>query len=364
MKKIKHILCTYTNPGSYIPDLIYYFKSLFYLHITPKNKKANKPQSKIHKSINSLLINAGKKWTAGYYAQLNEKLNEYTGIWSKPFSNAPYNDYILGENLIINKDGTKTVELLAGERYAKRCRSENPYYNDNKFAYHLDKFNFRLHPHRDGPIKIACFGCSNTFGEGLPAEETWPYFLQEKLGSNTYTCHNFGVCGASADHMCRSIYTYLQENTPSYIVCLFPDIFRNEFYDMNNQKIVTMSPFIPYKPMNLKNEYDGYTLLFNDITGLFNFVKNFKFIETMCQYKKIKFIWHTWSPTILNLNIEIINKFIGNSKNSIIEDNKLFNIVEAHKLYNLEDKARDGYHNGKMYNSILADKFANLISNN
>lgn len=361
MQKIKHIISCLSTPGAYIPDIITILKECLSIWFK-KKKTPGKIHSKSVKLINKTLINISQKWANYYFSRLSKKLTGYDGVWSSPLNNAPLNECVLGENVSKESGNFKTILLLPSEKRAIEYGTNNPEYNNKQIAYTLDKNNYRVYKSTKAKKIIACFGCSNTFGEGLPDEETWPYIFQEKFKPDEYSVFNYGACGVSSDYMCRTIHTYLKENTPDGVICLFPDLFRNEFYDIQNKQVITMSPFISYKSMNIEKEYESYNLLYNDVTGFLNFVKNFNFIDLMCKSKKIPFLWHTWSPTLLNLDLNTIYKFIGIRSDCPVKGDRLYNIVNEYKLHNLEDKARDGYHNGKRYNEALVAEFLKLIN--
>lgn len=85
------------------------------------------------------------------------------------------------------------------------CEVDHPYYwSMMPFSNHYNDAVLR----QDNKA-IGCFGCSNTFGQQLPVQETWPHLLGIKLGVN---CINFGVSGAGID----SIFLNLKASSKDY----------------------------------------------------------------------------------------------------------------------------------------------------
>ena len=256
------------------------------------------------------------------------------------------------------------VEWMPGE-YNQYVATGNKLYKDKSIVYTFNNQGFRAYNCFGGKKQIACFGCSGTFGVGLPDEETWPWILQhEKEIKYNYTVKNYGVSGASNDYICRLVYTHLLKNKPDIIICFFPDIYRVEYFS-EKRDIETWCPrAYPEHIDNLK-KYKAYLTLINPYNGFFNFVKNFKFIELMCKQQNIKFVWHTWSTTLLNTDKHIIDHYLGNDSPCIINrygNGQLYDICRDHDLYDISDKARDGAHQGVKFNKILAKEFVKLIN--
>lgn len=238
----------------------------------------------------------------------------------------------------------------------------HPKYNEESIIYTFNDNGVRLYNNAGGSKQIACFGCSCTLGVGLPDEETWPFILQELMGSNEYTALNFGTAGSSIDYSCRLIYTFLQENKPHAVVCYFPEIFRKEYFSCTNKQMVHMALNMPEERISSKKEFEAYCQLTNDYDCFFGFVKNFKFIEAICKLHNVPFIWHTWSKFLLGLDVNTLKMFLGTETPYIEHNNKLLDIQKKYNLYKQEDYARDSGHPGLKHNIILAEEFAKLLN--
>ena len=66
---------------------------------------------------------------------------------------------------------------------------------------------------------MLAFGCSHTYGTGVEANETWPYYLNAL---------NFGVPGCSSDLVVRTMPKLLDQYNPKVVFILWPDWTRFE----------------------------------------------------------------------------------------------------------------------------------------
>jgi hypothetical protein len=74
--------------------------------------------------------------------------------------------------------------------------------------------------------KIACFGCSFTYGALLEYEQTWPYHL----GSHA---KNFGVGGNSISAIVGTAHWYVQNFKCDRLVMLLPHVCRLQLHDQH-----------------------------------------------------------------------------------------------------------------------------------
>jgi|688.fasta_scaffold38766_12 hypothetical protein len=260
----------------------------------------------------------------------------------------------------ISRTNIKQLKWFYKEQELFRAKP-HPKYHSESITYTFNDSGVRLYDNTGGDKLLACFGCSCTLGVGLPDHETWPYILQELMGSE-YTALNFGTAGSSIDYSTRMIYTFLQEYTPHAVICFFPDIFRKEYFSFLTKKYTHMSLNMPVERIPSKKEFEAYCNLTNDYDCFLNFVKNFKFIQTLCELKKIPFIWHTWSQFLLNMEIKTLKSFLGPNTHYIEKNGKLFDIPKEYNLYKPEDYARDHGHPGAQHNRVLASEFVKLLN--
>jgi hypothetical protein len=90
------------------------------------------------------------------------------------------------------------------------------------FEYHLNNYGFRAEEdfHLDNePNEAWCFGCSYTYGFGIPLRHTWPYLLQKKISLKV---KNFGVAGGGGETTWRLIKNWVKQSKykPKHIYIL------------------------------------------------------------------------------------------------------------------------------------------------
>lgn len=239
------------------------------------------------------------------------------------------------------------------------------YFDQYNIEYYLNDAGYRLPSEKKvdelNKKVIACFGCSNTKGDFIPYKDTWVSLLNEKLG-NEWVCRNFGVSGGSMDSIARDIYLYtLRENKPEAICCFFPDIYRMEIYDIELGRFENLNPDVEWgKVINLNaleqisKLYGAYTEIISTQHGFYLFIKNLKFIESLCKLHNIKFYWFTWSIEVRHLINEIekhisLNGFLYEMLKHDPNDSSIF------------PKAPDDCHFSRKYNDVLSDHFYKKI---
>lgn len=235
----------------------------------------------------------------------------------------------------------------------------NKEYSKTDILYEINEYGFRTSKETnniDNTNVLACFGCSNTFGQALPWDETWPSVLFNLLNKK-FNVKNYGVCGASMDSISRLISNYLEYNKPKIICCFFPCILRVETFIDDNFNNVT-----PHLDNNIKQIYNDIKLIealkvtTSIENGLNNFIKNFKFIHNLCKLHDVKFYWYTWSIPILSLNLNTISEILD-------YDSYLGKEIKDITIFNIMNHARDGLHFNKDIMKIIANGFYEKIKN-
>lgn len=261
-----------------------------------------------------------------------------------------------GEEIFDEKIEFKTKWFLS-DNLETYLNTNNNLYGINDIIYEVGKNGFRLSSkitYDNNKKTIACFGCSNTFGIGLPWEDIWVSKLSEFLPE--YNVRNYGFPGASNDMISRLIYNFtLKEEKPETICCFFPEINRREIVNEHDGLLINylnslLSNIEDVEDKNDKQEYMktflAYKVLSHEKNSFYNFLKNLKFIETLCKLHNINFYWTTWSLSLLSIN----HKFYNES----------FIKMDPSEVQN-QDTARDHAHFGKELNLKLANLFYKKI---
>jgi hypothetical protein len=255
--------------------------------------------------------------------------------------------------------------------------SFNEEYRSIDITYSFDKYGYRIYPKLNRPTSknIFCFGCSYTFGHGIPDEHTWPYILAKKLGED-YTPHNYGVAATSFKSMGRRLYQVLNSNPvkPDHIFLLLPNIFRHEyignigdapihidilmdFRDIFNTKeaiedlIRRMKAHELFEPNNeIRILWYAYTSVMN---CFFDMVHTFNFIEEICSNRNISWSWSSWAGFYRGLSKDHVSKYL--------KDNTSFEYDHVY-IPDKVDLARDNSHGGEEFNKLIANNFYNIMS--
>jgi hypothetical protein len=253
----------------------------------------------------------------------------------------------------------KTTKWFSTDNYENFLKNGNKEYEFVDIEYEINEHRFRTSSKTNNKRSknlIACFGCSHTFGEGLPWNETWPSILNSMMGSE-WVVRNYGFSGASNDMIARYIHNYTLENNPKCICVFLPETLRMELYDKNENDF---NNFLPtdndeIKKYNIEKwkYYRAYRDIANEENGMYNFIKNFKFIDMLCNTKNIPWFWCTWAYPVLFSSEELKNK-IFNTENYVGDSN-----VEKYL-----DVARDGRHFGKRTCARIAESFYVKIKEN
>jgi len=275
--------------------------------------------------------------------------NEVNQLWSNQKFDGKY---VLTEQFC---GGYDTLEMYR--------QIKNPRYSETEINYHYNENDFRIPSRAYAPDNtkqiIACFGCSDTFGAGLPWKETWPAQLEQMLGEK-FVVKNYGLCGASSDQIVRLASIYLENNKPKALLCMLPDVFRREFFENNRNKL-SLKQFYHLDDITdsnqglhtLKNintmDWWAYKRLSKPENSIYNFIKNVKFIEAVASSKNVPLYTFSWEEYLINA---FYKKHFQSPSICIPTDQDIGDFKEADKI-----KARDICHSGVNTCSIFASIF-------
>lgn len=270
------------------------------------------------------------------------------------------------ENDIFNSKYKETKKFLHED---EGCDSELNYYNkgnkkykEDQILYHLDKFDFRISNKEcrlDNKEVVACFGCSQTLGVGLPWEETWPFILNN-LFEDKLCVKNYGSDGASINKITRLIYNYIKNYSPKAILCLLPDIFRKEFIKTKLSLSIQLEQYINDKNLidilnNKKLNSDELDFIslnrFSDINNsVYNFLKDLKFLELISQTYNLPILIFSWDPFLIE---SFYKKKIYSKLICIPNKTEYEYLID----YTNSEKARDNVHLGFKSNKLFSNIF-------
>lgn len=271
-----------------------------------------------------------------------------------------------------DSDIFNTTKWFTTDSLFNYLKKGNKKYSTDDIFYDINEHGFRINSKDISQNKeniIACFGCSHTMGVGLPWNQTWCSRLNI-LTEEKFNIKNYGVSGASNDNIARLIYNYTLFNKPKVICCFFPELTRIELVDeelnylLNYTDSFLSMTFNCSGLMDLKRNQDllkikekqkkvfhAYQTIYKEKNSLFNFIKNFKFIEMICKINNIDFYWGSWSSSLKMISKENIEKYF-NVNSYVGIDSSIFNNC---------DYARDNVHLGEFSNIEIANKFYKKI---
>lgn len=226
------------------------------------------------------------------------------------------------------------------------------------FTYNFDEYGYRYNTSKynlNNKNKIFCFGCSQTMGNGIHFEETWPFLLGKNFGSE-YNVYNYGVEAISNNGIFRRIYQflkYLEFNSidyPKYIFIYFTDFERDEFIGVhkNQIKIIDAGCWSGEK-------YEQKLKVKTSLYYIFDFFKNFKKIEEMCFFRGVKLYWSSWHPYFKFFSKKILQTYLN--LNTILEEDYV-------KVQKFIDISRNGTHVGILTNQARANDFYEMVQKN
>src|SRR5688572_19890937 len=104
-------------------------------------------------------------------------------------------------------------------------------------SYHFNSLGFRgEEPSAQAEVRIFVCGCSQAFGSGLNAEETWPVKVRDHLAAmwgidpGRVDLLNFSQGGASNCYITRMLVSQMTRVRPDLVIALFTHKARYELY--------------------------------------------------------------------------------------------------------------------------------------
>jgi hypothetical protein len=194
---------------------------------------------------------------------------------------------------------------------------------------------------------IACFGCSFTYGANLQTNETWPYFLSQKLVKGR-TVKNYGRSANSTQEIMATALDYAKNYKVDNIVCLLPHPCRMQLVDPDTKKLVTL---LPSRASLIEKKFPQITkniVLYGETSLLFaGYVKIFKDIINQINSYNKKIYISCWNLEFYQL-LESLS----------IDNITLLPYYERDKKYPFADAWG---HPGKIHNRLFAENIVKYI---
>jgi len=198
---------------------------------------------------------------------------------------------------------------------------------DLNVTYKINRYGFRSKDWTDN--KEECYmvlGGSQTFGQGIPEENRWSNLLEDHTG---VTIYNLGYPAGAPDTVTRLLLGWVDEIKPSKIFVLWPNKHRWEIGRIDGTKSYT-----PAMVHSIVNKYpdrwdSGYILehLGQEYNAEVNKIRNDYTFKGVCEERNIDYY------TLNDMDFKHIDK----------------------------RNARDGKHNGVLFQKAIADEFIKLL---
>lgn len=238
-------------------------------------------------------------------------------------------------------------------------------YVSNSFGHRSDEFQ-RLDKEK---TNILFAGCSQTFGVGLPIEETWPALVYKWMKENNkdldlgpYQAISF--TGGSIEKIVQNIFKYCHLfGNPNIIYFLAPDIDRQTGYgllDYTDAEKNNDVYFIDHVNVrNVPKEELGSIKISQIMSAEATILRSIyclRMLEIFCISNNIELIWNTWGPEDKLYRMIDFKKFRSDTELS----EKMFYALEEKQMLlpksKYEDKARDLRHDGYAVQRYFANK--------
>jgi hypothetical protein len=263
-------------------------------------------------------------------------------------------DFKIKDNLLVARyfgelNPNTEEEILFYEKDLGIKGKGNIVYRYNNEGFRCDDFGVK----KDG-LHILFGGCSETEGAANELEDVWSHIVYSKIKESQQTSgyYNVGKAGLTISGIVMNVFQYIYDyGSPDYIFLQLPDQARyvtwsekdsyHPKYQVRGQDIDNYG-----KDEFFKNHENAEVIKINILFNYF-LLKN---LIQVCESNNIKLIWSTWCiPSITKLAPDLakLEGYIDTST-----------YTKEHWDIKIQDlRARDGWHFGKGFHKIWANKF-------
>lgn len=240
--------------------------------------------------------------------------------------------------------------LLPYEEKMNIAINNSIFYEFNNLGFRCDDFK----KHHDGK-HILFSGCSETEGAANALEDCWANILYNKIKNDIKTSgyYNVGKTGLTVSLCVLNVFQYINDyGNPDYIFLQLPDQTRflswskeSGLYPIYLNRITFKGELSHFFSKDKKSSESEINIFFDRFL--------LKTLIQFCKNNSIKIFWSTWSDNNILNSFEDLPNFV-----STIPLNKEKLNIKIEDLI-----ARDGYHYGKGFHSVWAEKFYKELLN-
>lgn len=222
-------------------------------------------------------------------------------------------------------------------------------YAPDSFEYYVNDFGFRgkNQPVIDCDDGLGFFGCSFTFGVGLPEEKHFTKIVGDRLGM---TMFNFGIPGASSGRTARVFSLVTRFQRLKYAVVMLPNIGRMEYpSEQRDGSTILINMLLNFKHLSEEEEALRQRLfsVLPQRYMAYDTVRSITMIELAAKLAGVKVFYTSWDMPVHNL----ISSYFRDEQDKIAP---WFRFVE-HDGKSEFKRARDGTHPGDRSSKLFAN---------
>ena len=228
-------------------------------------------------------------------------------------------------------------------------KEEDVIYNVNELGYRTNN------PISGMKNAVGVFGCSFTFGVGVPDENLCTTILERYMGQPVY---NFGIPGGGIQKLTKSFTSINSLYKLKTAVFIIPSFYRYEFISSPNKNLIDQTDFIPnYKPTDKRGieNFDSIYSAFDNVTFLNELSKHLNLIKMSAKLNGTDVYFTTWCRDTINL----IDKYKVEKFQTQVFFTESFEQIMGKKV---TDFARDGLHPGVRTHMEVANSMYSFIT--
>jgi len=208
-----------------------------------------------------------------------------------------------------NMFGHKTVETIGPDTDTS---SRFFFYKHNESGFRCDSFN------QTSEFPILFSGCSQTFGTGLPLEETWSHLLYNKIKNYKkidIPYWSLAVGGSSIELQSIFLYHFIDLLKPKLIFMLMPPIYRRTLKVENKHTtyIPHLDQFLGSVHLTTNEKYTlekAKALFIDEGYSRFESLKSLMMIDALCEKHNTKVVYTSWVNEDFKKEIKVLKNFI------------------------------------------------------
>lgn len=229
--------------------------------------------------------------------------------------------------------------------------SDPQFPHSEHFEYHNNSCGFRC-AHTGLPVPIMAFGCSVTYGVGVPQHYTWSSQLSRIIAQPVA---NYGISGFSTSEMAHMFTHLTRFHQPKTAIFLLPEHTRIMLTAVSNGNVFSFNAFDNYRqsfPIGTSPERHRACASYYALPSTYHVDRFFTDIHTICttaESRNIGVLFATWSRATQML-LEQQDLSVYTTQCSVLP------------FLQSDNQGRDQAHPGMLYHQHMAQHMADLLT--